>query len=111
MSGCKRGGQEKQKRTRSGRERGQWFSTFMSCAWLTTFSSVFQMSLLEMQEIGESTPQGVVLFLVGCEPENGKDQEQSRILRMYNLASLVSLARWAISQKVCRSTFIEIHCI
>lgn len=59
------------------------------------------MSLLEVEEIGESTPQGVVLFLVGSDPDSGKEQESTRILRMYNLASLISLARWAISQKVC----------
>ncbi|KAH9960520.1 hypothetical protein BC827DRAFT_1268217 [Russula dissimulans] len=67
-----------------------------------TGEGVFQMSLLEVEEIGESTPQGVVLFLVGCDSENGKDQEQTRILRMYNLAGLISLARWAISQKGAR---------
>ena len=58
------------------------------------------MSLLEVEEIGETTPQGVVLFLVGSDLESGKEQESIRILRMYNLASLISLARWAISQKV-----------
>jgi hypothetical protein len=60
------------------------------------------MSLLEVEDIGESTPQGVALFLVGCDPENGKEQESTRILRMYNLASLISLAKWAISRKVRR---------
>lgn len=64
-----------------------------------TGAGVFQMSLLEVEDIGESTPQGVALFLVGCEPENGKEQESMRILRMYNLASLISLAKWAISRK------------
>jgi hypothetical protein len=59
------------------------------------------MSLLEVEEIGESTPQGVVLFLVGSDLESGKDQESNRVLRMYNLASLISLAKWTISQKVC----------
>ncbi|KAI9513166.1 hypothetical protein F5148DRAFT_1317751 [Russula earlei] len=67
-----------------------------------TFISVFQMSLLEVEEIGESTPQGVVLFLVGSDPDNGKEQEHTRTLRMYNLASLISLARWAVSQKGAR---------
>jgi hypothetical protein len=73
---------------------------------LTTFFSVFQMSLLEVEDIGESTPQGVALFLVGCDPENGKEQESMRILRMFNLASLISLAKWAISRKVRRPLFI-----
>jgi hypothetical protein len=54
-----------------------------------------------MEETGESTPQGVVLLLVGTDLENGKEQEFSRNLRMYNLASLISLAKWAISPKVC----------
>jgi len=72
---------------------------------LTGFFSVFQMSLLEMEEIGESSPQGVVLFLVGFESENGKEQESNRMLRMYNLASLISLAKWAISNKVCQPLF------
>ena len=75
---------------------------------LTTFFSVFQMTLLEMEEVGENTPHGVALFLVGSDPENGKEQESMRILRMYNLASLISLARWAISQKVCRLLFIGV---
>ncbi len=65
------------------------------------------MSLLEVEDIGESTPQGVALFLVGCDPENGKEQESMRVLRMYNLASLISLAKWAISRKVHRPLFIE----
>lgn len=64
------------------------------------------MSLLEVEDIGESTPQGVALFLVGCDPENGKEQESTRILRMYNLASLISLAKWAISRKVRWPLFI-----
>ena len=64
------------------------------------------MSLLEVEDIGESTPQGVALFLVGCDPENGKEQESMRVLRMYNLSSLISLAKWAISRKVHRPLFI-----
>lgn len=64
------------------------------------------MSLLEVEDIGESTPQGVALFLVGCDPENGKEQESMRVLRMYNLASLISLAKWAISRKVRRLLFL-----
>lgn len=57
------------------------------------------MSILEVEDIGESTPQGVALFLVS-DSENGKEQESMRVLRMYNLASLISLAKWAISRKV-----------
>ncbi len=64
------------------------------------------MTILEVEDIGESMPQGVALFLVGCDPENGKEQESPRILRMYNLASLISLAKWAISHKVRRLLFI-----
>lgn len=62
------------------------------------------MSLLEMEETGESTPQGVALLLVGSDPECAKEQEYTRNLRMYNLASLISLAKWAISPKVCCTT-------
>ena len=59
------------------------------------------MSLLEMEETGECTPQGVVLLLVGSDPESAREQECTRNLRMYNLASLINLANWAISPKVC----------
>lgn len=62
--------------------------------------SVFQMSILESESIGEGTPQGVVLALVGTEGDSPKDQENLRTLRMYNLSSLVSLAQWASTQKV-----------
>ncbi len=65
------------------------------------------MSLLEVEEIGEGSPQGVALFLVGSDSENGKEQESNRLLRMYNLASLISLAQWAVSQKVCQPLFIK----
>ncbi|KAJ8087038.1 hypothetical protein AAF712_002609 [Marasmius tenuissimus] len=66
--------------------------------------SVFQISLLEVEDAGEGTPQGVVLLLVGPEPgtPSGKDNESLRVLRMYNLASLTSLAKWTISQKGSR---------
>lgn len=56
------------------------------------------MSILEVEDTGESTPQGVLLALVGSEPDN--EQECVRTLRMYNLASIISLAKWTISQKV-----------
>lgn len=107
MPACKRGDQEKPRRTPSGREKGHCFSNISIVdVTLTAFFSVFQMTLLEVEDIGESTPQGVALFLVGCDPENGKEQEPMRILRMYNLASLISLANWAISRKVRRPLFI-----
>ncbi|KAJ7584348.1 hypothetical protein C8J56DRAFT_1027693 [Mycena floridula] len=62
---------------------------------------VFQMTLLEVESAGEGTPQGVVLLLVGPEPSSpgGKDSESLRAVRMYNLASLTSLAKYIISQK------------
>lgn len=59
---------------------------------------MYQLTILEVEDTGESTPQGVLLALVGPEPEH--DQEPVRTLRMYNLASIISLAKWAISQKV-----------
>ncbi|KAF5393039.1 hypothetical protein D9757_001129 [Collybiopsis confluens] len=70
-----------------------------------TGEGVFQMSLLEMETDARGTPQGVVLALVGREtdsPSSSKDPESSRVLRMYNLASLVSLAKWAVTQKGVR---------
>jgi len=107
MPGCKRGDQEKPRPTPSGPEKGHWFLNInLVDVTLTAFCSVFQMSLLEVEEIGEGTPQGVALFLVGSDPESGKEQECTRTLRMYNLASLISLARYAISQKVRRPLFI-----
>ncbi|KDQ29618.1 hypothetical protein PLEOSDRAFT_1038182, partial [Pleurotus ostreatus PC15] len=68
---------------------------------------VYQMSMLEVEDIGEGTPQGVVLALVGPDTNTcSRDQEATRTLRMYNLSSLISLAKWAVSQKVDRnSTF------
>lgn len=67
--------------------------------------SVFQMSLLEVENSGEGTPQGVVLLLVGPHPDSPgvKDTDSLRSLRMYSLASLTSLARWTVSHKVCLS--------
>ena len=59
------------------------------------------MTILESESTGEGTPQGVVLALVSSDAEaSSKDQESSRTLRMYNLSSLVSLAKWATTQKV-----------
>lgn len=76
-------------------------------ATLTSFFSVFEMSLLEVEDVGESSPHGVALFLVGSDSDNGKEQESNRILRMYNLSSLISLAKWAISHKVRHPLLIE----
>lgn len=58
------------------------------------------MSILEIGSIGEGTPHGVVLALVGPEVGSPKDHEPLRSLRMYNLASLISLAKWTVVQKV-----------
>ncbi|KAI0776186.1 hypothetical protein BD413DRAFT_688386 [Trametes elegans] len=63
---------------------------------------VHQMSILESESTGEGTPQGVVLALVSTEADSTKEQETPRTLRMYNLASLVSLAKWAVTQKDAR---------
>ncbi|KAK0230285.1 hypothetical protein IW262DRAFT_1521668 [Armillaria fumosa] len=62
---------------------------------------VYQLSLLEVEQTGEGTPQGVVLALVGPDPNSptSKDVESLRTLRMYNLSSLTSLAKWAVAQK------------
>ncbi|KAK7696205.1 hypothetical protein QCA50_000858 [Cerrena zonata] len=70
---------------------------------------VFQMSFLELESVGDGTPQGVVLALVGPDSNSPKDQECVRSLRMYNLASLVSVAKWAISQKGNKPLSIHHH--
>ncbi|RDB20203.1 hypothetical protein Hypma_012918 [Hypsizygus marmoreus] len=66
--------------------------------------SIIQMSLLEVESNGEGTPQGVVLALVGPDPDTPglRDADSMRSLRMYNLASLTSLAKWAVAQKGAR---------
>ncbi|KAI9068443.1 hypothetical protein FKP32DRAFT_1618597 [Trametes sanguinea] len=69
---------------------------------------VHQMTILESESTGEGTPQGVVLALVSTEHDSSKDQESPRVLRMYNLASLVSLAKWAVTQKV-RYSSADVH--
>ncbi|CDO73804.1 hypothetical protein BN946_scf185015.g133 [Trametes cinnabarina] len=68
---------------------------------------VHQMSILESESTGEGTPQGVVLALVSTESDSSKDQESPKVLRMYNLASLVSLAKWAVTQKDARP--LDLH--
>lgn len=60
------------------------------------------MTIIEQGEGLDGKTQGVVLALVG--PDAGspstKDGDHARTLRMYNLLSLTSLAKWAIAQKV-----------
>ncbi|KIP04906.1 hypothetical protein PHLGIDRAFT_177949 [Phlebiopsis gigantea 11061_1 CR5-6] len=58
----------------------------------------YQMTLLESESTGDGTPQGVVLALVGQPADSARDQEGIRAIRMYNLASLVSLTKWAVVQ-------------
>ena len=58
------------------------------------------MTLLESESTGDGTPQGVVLALVGPPADTLKDQEGIKAIRMYNLASLVSLSKWAVVQPV-----------
>lgn len=67
------------------------------------------MEILEYEDIGNGTPQGVILFLVASEPESSssKEHSQRRDLRMYNLASIISLARWVTEHDVSRSTIQE----
>ncbi|KAF5387603.1 hypothetical protein D9615_000730 [Tricholomella constricta] len=71
--------------------------------------SVFQMSLLEVENTGEGIPQGIILALVGPEPGSPsvKDVESMRSLRMYNLASITSLAKWTVAQKGARP--LDLH--
>ena len=61
----------------------------------------FQMTLLEAESTGDGMPQGVVLALVGPANDSPKEQEAVKAIRMYNLSSLISLAKWAVSQPVC----------
>ena len=58
------------------------------------------MSIVESEAVADDIPQGVVLMLVGPSADSQKDSESPRTLRMHSLASLVSLALWAISQPV-----------
>ncbi|KAF8592580.1 hypothetical protein K439DRAFT_1625928 [Ramaria rubella] len=65
---------------------------------------VYQMALLEAEQLSTTgTPQGVVLALVGAEaPEGGSDKdskEPHKTIRMYNLASLASVACWAAARE------------
>lgn len=64
------------------------------------------MSLLELEDSVGGVAQGVVLMLVGAETQSpgAKDSDTPRSLRMYNLASLVSLAKWAMTEKVGLNT-------
>lgn len=58
-----------------------------------------QMSLLEAESTGDGKPQGVVLALVGPANESSSGQDGIKSIRMYNLGSLVSLAKWAAVQQ------------
>lgn len=69
-----------------------------------TCNSVYQMTVLESDNTGDGPPQGVVLALVGPAGDSPKDQEGIRTIRMYNLSSLASLAKWAAVQQVCYVT-------
>lgn len=71
-----------------------------------TIISVLQMSMLEAEDAGNGMPQGVVLAVVGPSHDSSvtsRDHENIRTVRMYNLASLVSLARWTIANEVNKS--------
>lgn len=96
-------------RGRSGEAKGKLATPMRHQPNNLALGSVYQMSMLEVEDIGEGTPQGVVLALVGPDTNTcSRDQEATRTLRMYNLSSLISLAKWAVSQKVDRnSTFRE----
>jgi len=73
------------------------------------------MSILESEDHGYGTPQGVVLMIVGPALEyatTSKESELMKTARMYNLGSLISLARWTIAQKARFFNFIHVvtHC-
>ncbi|KDR84120.1 hypothetical protein GALMADRAFT_262478 [Galerina marginata CBS 339.88] len=78
------------------------------CRLMWRGECVYQMSVLEAEDHGTGTPQGVVLAVVGPSQHSlGKDPEAPRTARMYNLASLISLARWTIAQKGSRP--LDLH--
>ncbi|KAG8746407.1 hypothetical protein FRC10_005118 [Ceratobasidium sp. 414] len=68
-----------------------------------TGEGVWQLALLETQDIGGPSPQGTVLALVGAEVNENtidrKGMEPVRTIRMYNLASLTSLVKWCVTKK------------
>ncbi|KAF9534614.1 hypothetical protein CPB83DRAFT_878973 [Crepidotus variabilis] len=71
---------------------------------------VHQMSLLEIEDTGSGTPQGVVLAIVGPSVEVGsafRDGDVVKAARLYNLGSLMSLARWTITQRGTKP--LELH--
>jgi hypothetical protein len=70
------------------------------------------MTSLEVEEVDPGKPTGVVLALVGSSPldESGKDVEGTRSLRMYSLSSLISLAKWTVSQQVIISPVLSRLC-
>jgi len=75
---------------------------------------IFQMSILESEDHGTGTPQGVVLAIVGPvqeSPATSRDSEQLRVARMYNLSSLISLARWTVAQKVYLFIYWVFKCL
>src|ERR1700730_5014924 len=64
------------------------------------------MTLLESEGSPQGMLAGVVLALVGPQPDNA-NHEPFRTLRMYNLSSLISLAQWSISHKVFMSRAVH----
>jgi hypothetical protein len=74
---------------------------FVIC--VLTIRSVYQMSVLEEESIGDGNPQGVVLALVGLDSGSPRESEGLRTLRMYSLTSLISLAKWTVANNVCNS--------
>ncbi|KAG5734496.1 hypothetical protein E4T56_gene5989 [Termitomyces sp. T112] len=64
--------------------------------------SVIKMSLLEVKNMGEGTQQGVVLALISPKPDT-KEADMMRTLCMYNLASIINLAKWVLA----RWTYID----
>ncbi|KAJ7613908.1 hypothetical protein FB45DRAFT_1110822 [Roridomyces roridus] len=55
--------------------------------------TVYQMSILELDNAS-----GVVLMLVGPQTESPAGSDSQRMIRMYNLGSLISLAKWTIAK-------------
>ncbi|KAF8659129.1 hypothetical protein AX16_001899 [Volvariella volvacea WC 439] len=66
--------------------------------------SIHQIDIVEAEDVGDGTPHGVALVLTG---QDGDSTDSCRSIRMYNLASLISLAKWAAGTKPARP--LDLH--
>ena len=69
---------------------------------LKPFRRIYQMAILESYPDATGSLQGVLLALVGAEDLDA-ERESTKSVRMYNLASIMSLVRWVSSHPVSQS--------